>query len=93
MLYGRELRQPHLVGAEAGQDRAAPPVLRRRQEGELRVEMEQQALGLLAIEFLRGARGALGTPGHGSCDPSYRAAPRGSSTDPAYKGANQRSCL
>jgi hypothetical protein len=33
--------------------------------------MEQQALGLLAIEFLHGARGALGALGHGSCDPSF----------------------
>ena len=29
------------------------------------IEMEQQALGLLTIEILYGARGALGTTGHG----------------------------
>jgi hypothetical protein len=33
--------------------------------------VEQQALGLLAIEVLHGARGALGKTGHGSCDPSF----------------------
>src|SRR3954447_18481260 len=79
---GREFRQPYLVAAKAGQDRAAPAVLPRRQQREPGITMKQQALGLLTIEILHGARGALGTTGHGWCDPSFAVTPRGPSRNP-----------
>src|SRR5215207_184959 len=66
---GREFRQPYLVAAKAGQDRAA--------------------LALLTIEILHGARGALGTTGHGWCDPSFAVTPRGPSRNPRAKTRHQ----